>query len=208
VRAAIESRRRYVFLTAGDSFAAAFWTSEEALGTAEAAQAALAAVAWPDPIVIRVRMGVHTGTASERAGDYFGAAVNFAARVMDCGHDGQIVASDATARLVSSGTLRNLGEYRLKDVSDVAVLWQLGDDTFPTLRTQPKSLGSLPGATRAFVGQIKDCKRVVAVVGPGRLVTLTGRRRGGQDPNGLGSSRPDTWRLHRAGVRRFARTCL
>jgi predicted ATPase/class 3 adenylate cyclase len=174
VRKAVETNRGYVFSTAGDSFAAAFWRPEEALAAAEVAQADLAAVAWPTSVVIRVRMGVHTGTASERAGDYFGPTLNLAARIADAGHGGQVLVSDATARLVSLRRLRRLGEHRLKDVADPEVLWQLGDDEFPPLRTQRKRLGNLPRATRSFVGQVDDCKRLVTLVRPGQLVTLTG----------------------------------
>jgi predicted ATPase/class 3 adenylate cyclase len=174
VRGAIESCRGYVFSTAGDSFAAAFWTADEALAAANAAQVELGAVTWPEPAVIRVRMGVHTGTASERAGDYFGPTVNLAARVADAGHGGQVLVSDAAARLVSSRPLRRLGEHRLKDVAGPEVLWQLGDDEFPPLRTQPTRLGNLPRATRSFVGQIEECARLVTLARPGQLVTLTG----------------------------------
>ena len=50
VRSAITERHGYVFGTAGDGFNAAFWTAREALDAAIAAQAALAAEAWPEPI--------------------------------------------------------------------------------------------------------------------------------------------------------------
>ena len=48
----------------------------------------------------RVRMGVHTGEASIRDGDYYGTAVNRAARIMSVGHGGQILVSHATEQLV------------------------------------------------------------------------------------------------------------
>jgi class 3 adenylate cyclase len=101
VRSAIESRRGVVFSTTGDGFASAFWTANEALDAAAAAQSALRSEGWPNQVVIRVRMGVHTGIARERDGDYFGPTLNRAARIMAAGHGGQVLVSDAAARLVS-----------------------------------------------------------------------------------------------------------
>ena len=94
LRTAIESAGGYVFTTAGDSFAAAFSRPSDAVSAATAAQAALASADWPGPTV-RVRMGLHLGEAEERAGDYFGSAVNTAARVEAAGHGGQILVTDA-----------------------------------------------------------------------------------------------------------------
>ena len=51
-------------------------------------------------VALRVRMGLHTGTAEERDGDYFGPAVNRAARVMSAGHGGQVLLSLVTEELV------------------------------------------------------------------------------------------------------------
>ena len=65
-----------------------------------AAQRALLAEPWPALCAIRVRMGIHTGEAESRGGDYFGPAVNRTARIMAAGHGGQILLSDATAALV------------------------------------------------------------------------------------------------------------
>ncbi len=52
----------------------------------------------PDPF--RVRMGLHTGPAELRDGDYFGTAVNRAARIMSIAHGGQIVVSDAYRQML------------------------------------------------------------------------------------------------------------
>ena len=102
VRAAISERRGYVFSTAGDAFAAAFWTPREAVDAANSAQQALAEQAWPRAISVNVRMGIHTGTADERDGDYFGATMNRAARLMAAGHGGQVLLSAATAQLLDT----------------------------------------------------------------------------------------------------------
>src|SRR4051812_21540904 len=74
IRAAIEARGGYVFATGGDGFAAAFARPHDALATAQAAQEDLGREGWPDEAVLRVRMGLHTGVADERGGNYFGSA--------------------------------------------------------------------------------------------------------------------------------------
>ncbi|MDQ1425964.1 MAG: hypothetical protein QOD72_3462, partial [Acidimicrobiaceae bacterium] len=175
VRASIESRRGVVFSTAGDGFAAAFWTPDEAVDAAAAAQWALESEVWPDQVVIGVRMGVHTGVASERDGDYFGPTLNRAARIMAAGHGGQVLISDAAAKLVSrSELLSDLGVHRLKDLPDGERIWQLGAAVFPPLRSGRDRVGNLPHAARSFVGRVADGKRLAVAVGAGQLVTLTG----------------------------------
>ncbi len=93
---------------------------------AGAAQRALGADAWPAATPVRVRMGVHTGEAQERDGDYFGPALNRAARLMSAGHGGQILVSAATAWLVDAVELVDLGEHRLKDLSATERVFQVG----------------------------------------------------------------------------------
>ena len=94
--------RGYVFSTGGDGFGVAFARAGDALAAASDAQAALAAEAWPDGAPIRVRMGLHTGEVEERGGDYFGPAVNRAARLMAAAHGGQMVCSAVTAGLADA----------------------------------------------------------------------------------------------------------
>ncbi|MEL7210628.1 MAG: adenylate/guanylate cyclase domain-containing protein, partial [Actinomycetota bacterium] len=59
LRHAIESRGGYVFSTAGDAFAAAFAGVQDALDAAVDAQRQLGAEAWPEPVRVSVRMGLH-----------------------------------------------------------------------------------------------------------------------------------------------------
>jgi class 3 adenylate cyclase len=82
LRGAVDVRGGHVFSTGGDALCAAFARAGDALGAARDAQRALQAESWPEPVTMRVRMGVHTGVADERDGDYFGTAVNRAARLM------------------------------------------------------------------------------------------------------------------------------
>src|ERR1700722_16535260 len=89
-----------VFSSMGDGIAAAFPSAVSALKAAVTAQWLLAAEAWPTATPIRARMGIHTGAAEIRNGDYFGTAVNRAARLMAIGHGGQVLVSSATAELL------------------------------------------------------------------------------------------------------------
>src|SRR5215207_7743716 len=61
-----------IFSTAGDGVAAVFSDPVCALRAAVDLQRKLAAEPWPEPVDIAVRMGLHTGQAIERDGDYFG----------------------------------------------------------------------------------------------------------------------------------------
>jgi class 3 adenylate cyclase len=47
-------------------------------------------------------MGLHTGEADIREGDYYGSAVNRSGRIRAAGHGGQILLSQTTADLVRS----------------------------------------------------------------------------------------------------------
>jgi class 3 adenylate cyclase len=95
VRSAVEGNGGSVFSTGGDGFAVAFARAGDAIAAAVDAQLALAAEPWPAGADIAVGMGLHTGEVQERNEDYFGSAVNRAARLMALAHGGQVVASAA-----------------------------------------------------------------------------------------------------------------
>ena len=176
VREAIESNGGFVFSTAGDAFAAAFDRAADAVTAAVEAQRALAGEDWPPPVTVPVRMGLHTGEAEERGGDYFGLAVNRAARVMDAGHGGQVLLSSVTAALAGAETL-DLGERRLKGLDDPVRLHQviadgLGAD-FPAVRSVDVA-PTVPRPRTPFVGRHHELDRLRVLVRDHRLVTLTG----------------------------------
>src|SRR5262245_31643608 len=79
-----------VFSTMGDGLAAAFPSAHAGLGAAVAAQERLATEGWSTAEPVRVRIGVHSGEVEERDGDYFGTAVNRAARLTAVAHGGQV----------------------------------------------------------------------------------------------------------------------
>ena len=178
----IAERGGYVFSRAGDSFAAAFQSAAEALGAAQAAQAVLGAEPPADEVSLRVRMGLHTGETQERDGDYFGAVVNRAARLMAAGHGGQVLVSDTTRACVDVDGLVDLGMHRLKDVSEPVHVFQAGDARHPPLRTLDALGRGLGGYDAAMVGRSADLAEVLALVGDHWLVTLTG-------PGGVGKTR-------------------
>src|SRR3954470_24278443 len=74
VRSAIERENGYIFSTGGDGVAVAFQSARAAVCAAVEMQRAFASEPWPAPLQVRVRMGMNTGEAIERDGDYFGPA--------------------------------------------------------------------------------------------------------------------------------------
>jgi class 3 adenylate cyclase len=82
--------------------AVVFSSASSALATALAVQDLLAKESWPTASLIRVRIGMYTGEAELRDGNYFGTAVNRAARLMAVGHGGQVLCSAITAGLVDA----------------------------------------------------------------------------------------------------------
>ena len=172
-RAVFDELGGYVFATGGDGFAVAFGRAADALAAAEELQNGLGDESW-DGAVIRVRVGLHTGEAEERGGDYFGPAVNRAARVMAAGHGGQILATDACAQVAESGALVELGEFRLRDLSGPQRVFQLGDGSFPRLRTIDAYPSNLPKGLSTFVGREEQIAELLDDLRANDLVTLTG----------------------------------
>jgi predicted ATPase/class 3 adenylate cyclase len=182
VRSAIEAHRGYVFATGGDGFSAAFASPFHAVVAAEGAQVALREECWPQEAVLRVRMGLHTGVVEERDGDYFGTAVNTAARLAAVGHGGQVLCTSVTAELLGGAQLVDLGEHRLRDLSAPQRVFQVGGGRFPALRSLDVALGNLPLQHSSFVGRDEEVTAVAVALSAARLVTLVG-------PGGVGKTR-------------------
>jgi predicted ATPase/class 3 adenylate cyclase/DNA-binding CsgD family transcriptional regulator len=114
----------------GDSTFSVFALATDALAAACGAQVALVASPWPSAAPVRVRIAVHTGEAVERDGDFFGPAVNRAARLRAVAEGGDVLVSESTARLVAdrmpSGVrLVELGRLRLRDMDRPEVAYVL-----------------------------------------------------------------------------------
>ena len=116
LRSAIEAHGGFVFSHTGDGFVAAFASPMSAVNAAIDAQRALQ---------LPVRMGLATGEAELRDGDYFGTVLNRAARVMAAGHGGQILVAESTAGLLSGLDLVDLGARRLRDLPTPVGVFQV-----------------------------------------------------------------------------------
>ena len=169
LRAAIEAQGGWLFKHTGDGVCAAFASPRFAVDAAVAAQGALE---------LPVRMGLATGEAELRDGDYFGAVLNRAARVMAAGHGGQILLAESTAVLLSGVDLLDLGPRRLRDLPTAVGVFQVraaGLRTeFPALRALDASPGNLRAATTSFIGRESEVAELQTAVKAHRLVTLTG----------------------------------
>jgi len=172
-----------VFKTVGDAFCVAFARPEDAIPAMLAAQRAIAAEDFSGVHGVRVRAAIHTGTADEREGDYFGPAVNRVARLLAIGHGGQVLVSGVTADLVQGelppqASLRDLGEHRLKDLARPEQVYQLLapdlPSEFPPLRSLDTLPNNLPRMLTSFVGREKELADITALLEKHQLVTIVG----------------------------------
>ncbi|MFC4019642.1 ATP-binding protein [Micromonospora sp. GCM10011542] len=170
-------------LTEGDSFFLAFDDAAAALTACLTAQRALADHDWPTPDATpRVRMGLHTGYAEPRDGEYASPEVHRAARVAAAAHGGQVLCSASTARraapLPPGATLLDLGLHRLRGFDDRERLFQLVapglERQFPRPRTADAVAHNLPTQATSFVGREAERAELHRLVQEHRLVTVLG----------------------------------
>jgi predicted ATPase len=153
--------------TQGDAFFVAFGRAKDALGAAADAQEALSSGR------LGVRMGLHTGEPLLTEEGYVGIDVHRAARIAAAGHGGQILISQSTRDLVGGDRLRDLGKHRLKDLTAPERIYQLGDATFPLLKTLDRT--NLPIAATPLVGRERELAELTELIrDEAQLVTVTG----------------------------------
>lgn len=199
LRAAIEAHGGIVFRNVGDGACAAFVQAPDALRAAIDAQRALQAEPWEEGIALRVRMAIHSGSVEVREGQYVGHTLNRVARLLSAAHGGQVLLSRAAYELTRDGLprgteMRDLGEYRLKDLTQAEHVYQVVapdlPSEFPPLVSLPDEsaarevalptggfLGSLP--TGKLVDRVSELPRLLTLVdgvqgGKGQFVLLTG----------------------------------
>lgn len=187
VHAAVASHQGYVFSTGGDGVAAVFGRALAAVHAAVEIQRSLAEEAWPDGVQLVVRMGLHTGEALEREDNYFGPAVNRAARVMSAANGGHVLVTASTAEIVRSLlpdtlALIDVGERELRSLPGPVALYELSwPGSLPPEPTVTTISGNLPRARRALHGRDTEVADIQASLARSMLVTLIG-------PGGVGKT--------------------
>ncbi len=106
----------------GDATFSVFERPSAAAAAAIELQEAVCGEPWALREPMRVRVALHTGEVELRDGDYFGRAVNRAARLRSLAIGGQILCSGATAELVIDSlpddvTLADLGTRQLRNLA-------------------------------------------------------------------------------------------
>lgn len=166
----------------GDSRFIVFGSAKEAVHGAAEMQLRLAEVDWPTPRPLRVRASLHTGPAQLELGDYYGSAVNRAARLRAIAHGGQTVMSGATHDLVQDHLADSLavtdkGWHRLKDLTRPEHVFQLEVDglngNFPPLKSLDAVPNNLPEQVTELIGRDSEIAQMEELLRRGnRLVTV------------------------------------
>jgi predicted ATPase/class 3 adenylate cyclase len=166
----------------GDSTFSVFARTTDAAAAALEAQSALRTEAWAGPS-LSVRMALHSGEADLRDSDYFGAAVNRAARLREVAHGGQTLLSQSAfalveERLPAGSVVVDLGTHRLRDLARAERVYELRSTAlntpFPALRSLNAVPNNLPVQLTSFVGREVELADLVGRLGSTRMLTLTG----------------------------------
>src|SRR4051812_34518246 len=138
MREAIAANNGLVFETAGDSYVAVFSAAPDGLIAALAAQRALHAAEWNEPVGrLKVRMALHTGLAEMRPDGYYAQhTLSRLARLLASAYGDQVLLSLAVRELVRDDLppgmeLRDLGEHRLKDLIRPERIYQVVTEGLP-----------------------------------------------------------------------------
>jgi DNA-binding SARP family transcriptional activator/tetratricopeptide (TPR) repeat protein len=172
----------------GDSTISVFIKASKAAEAALALRRAFMDETWSEGAVLRVRMALHTGEALERAGDYFGPALNRAARLRALAEAGQILVSQAVAELLADhlpqgASVASLGERQLRGLSRSEHVFELsplnatGAD--PPARFERPPLPALLAAKGVFVGRHVELEQLesewaTATSGTARAMLVAG----------------------------------
>ncbi len=175
----------------GDSRFVVFADAIDAVTAAAEVQRNLAQADWATPEPIVVRMALHTGASDLQGGDYYGTAVNRAARLRGVAHGGQTLISRATCELVrdhlpAGVTIRDLGEHSLRDLTRPEHVFQIDieglPDAFKPLASLNAVPNNLPVQLTDFVGRERELEEAKRIIVSSRLLTILA-------PGGAGKTR-------------------
>lgn len=183
LKTAIELHKGFIFQIIGDAFCVAFHTVVAALNAAVEVQRGLQREDWGG-LIIKVRMGLHTGSAELHDNDYRGyLTMARVQRIMSVAYGGQVLLSNISAELLNNElpkeiSLHDLKEHRLKGLPEPERLWQLVapdlQQDFPPLSSLSKIPNNLPLQLTTFVGREKEINQIKKRLKKNRLITLTG----------------------------------
>lgn len=112
--------------TIGDAVMVVADHSPDAVSTA----LKLVATVRAEPGFPALRAGLHSGSAVERSGDYFGATVNLAARITAYARSDQILCTEAIAesiRRLDMAVIHSAGMVSFKNVAQPVALFEIED---------------------------------------------------------------------------------
>ena len=113
-----------------DEFFAVFEAPAGAVEAAVAMQRELLARSWDEDLVVKVRVGIHSGYPTSTDTNYIGLDVHVASRICAVGHGGQVVVSANTREAVQGAVpdgvrFRALGSHRLRGIPEAVPLYQV-----------------------------------------------------------------------------------
>ncbi|TDO14340.1 putative ATPase [Mycobacterium sp. BK086] len=158
----------------GDATFSVFDRPSSAAAAAVELQEAIRREPWPLAEPMRIRIALHTGEVEFRDGDYFGRAVNRAARLRSLATGGQTLCSGATAELVIDSladdvVLADLGMRQLKNLTRPEHVFELrlqhGEDPGVPAETAPLDRPALPAVLTGpgpFVGRTSELEGLLA----------------------------------------------
>ncbi|MCF6228754.1 MAG: tetratricopeptide repeat protein, partial [Planctomycetes bacterium] len=169
IRAQASEFGGYEVSTEGDAFFLVFRTPGKALRFASRIQDGLAVISETQ---VRIRIGIHVGDPlieidDKGAANYFGPAVNRAARVASAGHGGQTLLSKDAAHAVrnlleDTEELQFLGEHYFRGLEEPEGVYQHNREGRPTefeaLRGATQTDNNLPAQTTSFIGRKHELK--------------------------------------------------
>jgi class 3 adenylate cyclase len=158
----------------GDATFSVFDRPSAAAAAAIELQEAIRHEPWALAEPMGIRVALHTGEVELRDGDYFGRAVNRAARLRSLAAGGQILCSGATAELVidtlaDDVVLADLGMRQLKNLARPEHVFELRlettDDSATPTTDEPMERPSLPAVLAGpgpFVGRGHELERLLS----------------------------------------------
>lgn len=174
LRAATGAREGRVVKTLGDEIMAVFPTAGAAAAAAIEMQERVAGIKSHGALRLGVRIGFHAGPVLEEGGDFFGDAVNTAARMAGVAKSGQIVTTASTAEALPQEMLartRDLDRLAVKgkqaELQVFELLWR-DDDDLTVLGTSEQMLDSPARVLRLTHGErslVMDADLTMVLIG-------------------------------------------